>query len=208
MSDGVRLRTVALLARSAGLGVLENSLLHNPKVNLLAVATHRRLPRSEDPARGDRPEFPQFVTLCGRAGVRLIEADTRELAGDLSFIDDLGGVDVVASVSWRYMLSARALALPRLGAINLHRGKLPEFAGAEPVRRAIEAGRDTVTITAHMMVEEVDAGPSLAEVQLPTLWDGDTAPAIHAEVVKTRLLPLYPPLFDLALAACVARCHA
>ncbi len=200
-----RLRTVALLAREAGLSALRAGLLRNPAIDLACVAVHRRLPSSEDAARGERPEFAAFASTCRAAGVPLVEADTRPLAKDLDFLDGEPPIDLLVSVSWRYILSPRALGRPAWGALNLHRGQLPEYAGAEPVRRMIEDRRPDAVITAHLMVEEVDAGPILGTVHLPMGWDGVTPPAEHAEVVKRRLLPLYPRLLDLGVAALGAR---
>lgn len=196
-----RLRTVALVAREAGLATLERSLLTNPAFDLVAVAAHRQLPRSEDPMQGERPEFAAIARACGRAEVKLFDADTRSSAGELEFLDGLGPIDLLVSVSWRYILSAQALARGRVGAVNLHRGELPAFAGAEPVRRMIEAGREHAVITAHWMVAKVDAGPPLATVQLAFRDEEKRGGHQAVESVKRRLLPLYGPLLDLAVAA-------
>jgi methionyl-tRNA formyltransferase len=203
-----KLRAVGLVAREAGLATLTRSLLVHPGLEVVCIAAHRRLPRSEDPQRGERPEWAAMTSACASADVELVAADSLALAKDLDFLDGRGPIDIVCAVSWRYLLTPKALARPRLGAINLHRGALPEFAGAEPVRRAIEAGRIDAVITAHLMVEEVDAGPVLGSVHLPMSRDGSVAPTEHAEVVKQRLVPLYPALLDLAIAALRARTNA
>jgi methionyl-tRNA formyltransferase len=197
-------RVVALLARPAGLAVLEDCLLAHPGIELVAVATHRLRPRSEDPARSVRPEMAHFERLCEAARVPLIAADDRATATELPFLAGLPPIDLLCSVSWRFILSAAALRAPALGAINLHRGALPAYGGAEPVRRMLEDGCPDAVITAHLMVEEVDAGPTIATVQLPMNWDRRTSAAAHAELVKERLIPLYPRLMALAIAARVA----
>ena len=198
-------RTVALLAREAGLRVLVDSLLQNPAIELVCVATHRRLPRADDPNRGERPEFRELQRVCTERAVELVAVDDPTAARELAFLRQGAPIDLICSVSWRYILTKQALALARLGAINLHRGALPEFAGAEPVRRMLEAGCKEAVISAHLMVQEVDAGPVLATVRLPMDWDERTPIVEHAEVVKRELLSLYAPLMDLAIAACLAR---
>jgi methionyl-tRNA formyltransferase len=200
-----KLTTVALVARDAGVATLEQSLLCNPSIDLRCVATHRFLPKAESPEHRERPELAAIEAACRARGVPVVTADSRPLAGDLEFIQKLGQIDLICVVSWRFILSATALSYPRLGVINLHRGALPKYAGAEPVRRMIEEGCLDAVITAHLMVEEVDAGPVLGSVHLPMQWDGATPPAVHAETVKRRLLPLYPKLLDLAIAS-VAAC--
>jgi methionyl-tRNA formyltransferase len=203
-----RLRTAALLGREAGFGVLRDGLLRNPEVQLVAVAAHSRLPRSEDPRCGPRPEYPGISRLCEEHGIPLVAVDAPDEAHDLEFFAPFEPLDLVCAVSWRYMLSPRGLGRPALGCINLHRGRLPEYAGAEPVRRMIEDGLPEAEITAHLMVEEVDAGPVLAAVRLPIRRDPGRTAAQEAERTKLRLLPLYAPLLDLAIGALLARARS
>jgi len=81
----------------------------------------------------------------------------------------------------------------------------PEFAGALPVQRAIEAGVKAVAITAHEMVTEIDAGREIARVWHPLAPLPPGREAVeYAEVVKTDLEPLYAPLCCLALQAKLA----
>lgn len=193
-----KLRTVGLLAREPGLRVLEEALLPSPMVDLLAVYTHARCPKLE--GGGPRPERAAYQTLCTRANVPLIALDY----ADSHLLEDLvraHQADLLLALSWRTILSAGLLASVKT-AVNLHRGALPDFAGAFPVQRAIEAGMSRVAITAHHMVEQVDTGPTIAMVWM------DIAPppptdnaAAYAERVKERLLPLYAPLALLALSA-------
>lgn len=198
-------RAVALLARPAGLSTLEGCLLDHPAIDLVAVVTHRRLPRAEDPNRGDRPDVAAFQRLCDGAGVPLHFADDRASASELPLLAQLGPIDLLCSVSWRHILTAAALRVPRLGAINLHRGQLPAYAGVEPVRRMLEDGCPDAVISAHLMVEAVDAGPMLGTVHLPLNWNRQGSAAAHAEIIKRRLLPLYPKLMALAIDATLAR---
>src|SRR5690348_12720964 len=96
-----RLRTVALVARDTGVAVLRDSLLRNAHVDLACVAAHRLRPRVEDPERGERPEWAEIDALCRAAGVPLVAADTRPLAGELEFLDAHGPIDLACAVSWR-----------------------------------------------------------------------------------------------------------
>ncbi|PWR25128.1 formyltransferase family protein [Zavarzinia aquatilis] len=194
-----KLKVVALLARRPGLLVLENALLADPEIEITALFTHGRLPRAEGGAtRGDLAEFARS---CTRGGVALNAVDGAE-ARDISPLLPAGPLDLLVALSWRYQVPASVLGRFSLGCINLHRGALPRYAGALPVQRAIEAGEDSVAITAHEMVPEIDAGAEIARVCLPIapLPTGQTA-ADYAEAVKARLEPLYAPLCRLAIAA-------
>lgn len=194
-----KLRVVALLARRPGLLVLENALLADDAIEIAAVFTHGRLPKAE--GGSERSDLADFTRLCAPAGVPLTAVDGAE-ARDIGPLLPAGPLDLLVALSWRYQVPARVLDRFGRGCINLHRGALPRHVGALPVQRAIEAGDDAVAITAHEMVPEIDAGAEIARVWLPIgpLPAGLDA-AAGAEVVKTRLEPLYAPLCRLAIAA-------
>lgn len=187
-----RLRTVALLGRAPGLRVLRDALIGNPRVELVAAFTHGHRPKAE--GGGERPEWADYEKACREANIPLCVLDLPE-ARELAKYLPAEPFDLLLSLSWRCILSRAVLERPRVAAVNLHRGALPEYAGAEPVRRAIEAGERRVAITAHRMVETVDAGPVLDIV-----WFGidplpaGMAPARYAEEIKAKLVPLYAPL--------------
>jgi predicted O-methyltransferase YrrM len=205
---GKPFRTIGLLARPAGLAVLQHSLLRNPDIDLVAVATHRFNPVSEDPLRGERPEYGAFHAICAAHGIPLISIDDVATGRDLDVLDGYTPFDLLCSVSWRFIVSPRALALARVAAINLHRGKLPEYPGAEPVRRMIEDGEREAVITAHVMVEEVDAGEILATAAAPIrALEGRSSHEL-AEVVKEELVALFPPLMNEAIRAVATRASA
>jgi methionyl-tRNA formyltransferase len=197
-----RLKTVAILGRETGLAVLRDALIGNPLVELDTVFTHGRLPKGE--GGGERPELAAFREACDRAGVRLSTLDL-PAARRLEEFLPAEPFDLLVSLSWRALVSPAGLARARVGTVNLHRGALPAYRGAAPLRRAIEAGERRVAITAHGMVEEVDAGPVLAtvwmDIEAPPA--GTTAVA-HASTVKARLVPLYAPLARLAIASVAA----
>lgn len=192
------LRTVALLGRGPGLAVLKDALLDNPRIELLGVVTHGRLPKGE--GGGPRPELNSYEAICRDRRIPLTVLDfPAALTVEEHLPDDL---DLLLVLSWRFILRPAALAKPRVGGINLHRGALPEYAGAEPVRRAIEAGETRTAITAHRLAEEIDVGPEIARVWMdmpppPAPMSGTE----QAELIKERLLRLYAPLARLAIEA-------
>ncbi|MGM0444334.1 MAG: formyltransferase family protein, partial [Fibrobacterota bacterium] len=107
--------------------------------------------------------------------------------------------DLLVSVSWRMLIPPSILAIPRFGGVNLHRGFLPRYKGAEPVRRALENGDHEIGITAHVLAEEIDAGEVLAVVRHPVL-SGYTH-SLHdlTECLKSEITPLFGPLLIEAL---------
>ncbi|MBM3565537.1 MAG: hypothetical protein FJX42_05435 [Alphaproteobacteria bacterium] len=187
-----RLRTIALLGRIPGLHVLRDALIGNPRIQLIAVYTHGHRPKAE--GGGERPELADFRRVCARENVPLRVLDFPEARTvERHFPEE--PFDLLLSLSWRHILTPAALVRPRVAAINFHRGDLPTYAGAEPVRRAIEAGEKRIAITAHRMIEDVDAGEVLDTVwmDIEPMPNGMTS-AAYAEDVKKCLIPLYAPL--------------
>ena len=70
--------------------------------------------------------------------------------------------DLLVVVAYGQILPAPVLAIPRLGAINVHASLLPRHRGAAPVARAILAGDAETGVTIMKMDEQLDHGPILA----------------------------------------------
>ena len=66
--------------------------------------------------------------------------------------------DLILSVYYRNMISSRILALPRLGAFNLHGSLLPKYRGRAPINWAVLHGESRIGMTLHRMVKSADAG--------------------------------------------------
>jgi phosphoribosylglycinamide formyltransferase-1 len=68
--------------------------------------------------------------------------------------------------------------------LNVHPSLLPRFRGLRAVERALEAGVEETGVSVHFMVEEVDAGPVVAQEAVPVV-PGDTR-----ETLLERLHPV------------------
>ena len=78
--------------------------------------------------------------------------------------------DVGLVVGAGYMRILSRVFLERFPAVlNVHPSLLPEFRGLRAVERALEAGVGETGVTVHFMVEEVDAGPIVAQERVPVL---------------------------------------
>jgi methionyl-tRNA formyltransferase len=70
--------------------------------------------------------------------------------------------DLLVVVAYGQIIPASVLAIPRLGAVNVHASLLPRHRGAAPVARAILAGDVETGVTIMRMDEKLDHGPILA----------------------------------------------
>jgi phosphoribosylglycinamide formyltransferase-1 len=74
--------------------------------------------------------------------------------------------------------------------LNTHPALLPAFPGWHAVEEALAAGVPVTGCTVHVATVDMDAGPVLAQEEVPVL-PGDTAETLH-ERIKTVERVLYP----------------
>jgi methionyl-tRNA formyltransferase len=89
---------------------------------------------------------PTFIARV--SGIKPIVAATR--------------VDALLCWAFPWKVPAEVLALPALGAINLHPSSLPKYRGPLPLAWALRNGDDRIGVTWHRMTNRFDAGPVLA----------------------------------------------
>ncbi len=107
------------------------------------------------------------AALVGKAtsrGVPVFVQPRRDWAGGEGFLASLreSRADLFLVFSYSLILDARILGLPRLGAVNLHSGKLPEYRGGNPVNWAIINGETEAGVTLHWLDTGIDTGPVIA----------------------------------------------
>ena len=70
--------------------------------------------------------------------------------------------DLLVVAAYGYLLPAPALAIPRLGCINVHASILPRWRGAAPVHHALLAGDTQTGVSIMQMDAGLDTGPVLS----------------------------------------------
>ncbi len=142
---------------------------------------------------GDRRDAFAFVR-ARRAGVPAEHVDPGDFARREDFDRELAervashGVELVVGAGYMRVLSPAFLE--RFPAVlNVHPSLLPEFRGLRAVERALEAGVEETGVTVHYMVEEVDAGPVVAQEAVPVV-PGETKESLLGRLhpVEHRLL--------------------
>lgn len=79
--------------------------------------------------------------------------------------------DVGVLVDYANLLPYEILSQPSKGFLNIHPSLLPRWRGAAPIQRAIMAGDDVTGISIMQMTTKLDAGPVLAQHEMPILSD-------------------------------------
>ena len=87
-------------------------------------------------------------------------------------------VDALVVVAYGQILPAAALAVPKLGCINIHASLLPRWRGAAPIQRAILAGDCVTGVTIMRMETGLDTGPILA-TRKADIGLRDNAQSVH-----------------------------
>lgn len=106
--------------------------------------------------------------------------------------------DFLFSFYFREMIQARFLAVPRLGAYNLHGSLLPKYRGRAPINWVLVNGETETGITLHAMTPKPDDGDIVGQTQLPIEWD-DTALSLtlkSAEAGRALVRDVVPKLLD------------
>jgi methionyl-tRNA formyltransferase len=106
--------------------------------------------------------------------------------------------DVSVVVAYGHILVREVLDVPVHGSINLHASLLPKLRGAAPVEWAITRGHDRTGVTVMRMVEAMDAGPILHQVEEP-IGDQETASDLRARLSEIGAQALVEALALLSL---------
>lgn len=91
--------------------------------------------------------------------------------------------DLILSVYYRHMIGTKILALPRLGAWNMHGSLLPKYRGRAPINWAVLHGESRIGMTLHRMVKSADAGAIVDQEGV------DLDPRDTAEQAFRKVLP-------------------
>jgi len=106
--------------------------------------------------------------------------------------------DVLVVAAYGLILPPEALALPRLGCLNIHASLLPRWRGAAPIQRAIEAGDAETGITIMQMDAGLDTGPMLLR-RTVGIAPEDTAASLHDKLAHLGAEAIVEALARLAV---------
>jgi methionyl-tRNA formyltransferase len=162
------------------------SVLLKHKVEVALVLTH-----PDSPA--EKIWFDSVNELAAAHGLPTITPDDPNAANTVERIRALRP-DFLFSFYYRHMLKTALLAIPGLGALNMHGSLLPKYRGRVPVNWAVINGESETGATLHYMTAKPDAGDIVDQQAVPILPDDTAADVLHkvtaaAARVLDRSLP-------------------
>ena len=97
--------------------------------NIVLVATHRD-------ARGESPWYPSVAELARSRGIEPVFMENPRDPESIARLRN-AAPDLLFSFYYRRLLPQEMLAVPRLGAFNMHGSLMPRFRGRAPVNWAV-----------------------------------------------------------------------
>ena len=179
-------RAVVFAYHNVGVRCLKVLLAHRVEIPL--ILTH-----ADDPV-----EDIWFASVARAAAEYGIPAIIPEDANDHAVVERVAACrpDFLFSFYYRRMLKSPLLALPRLGALNMHGSLLPKYRGRAPVNWAVLHGETETGATLHYMTEKPDNGDIVGQTRVPILPD-DTAREVFDKVTVAAEITLDGVIADL-----------
>ena len=156
------------------------------------------------------PEFPADIVLvlsnrssapglkrARDAGIPARAIDHRRFKGDRAAHEAeinaallAAEIEIVCLAGYMRLLTPLLVGAWRGRMLNIHPSLLPAFPGLHTHARAIAAGVKLHGCTVHLVTEQMDEGPILAQAAVPVL-EGDTADTLADRVLAQEHL-IYP----------------
>ena len=185
---------VGFLARKHGLNGLK-ALIDSNVYNVVCVFTHKLKPKSEDVNRLEREDFVDYVNICETNDIPIYAVDSKQDMNKINeVLQEIADFDFIVSISWRKLIPENQLAMPKIAGINLHRGNLPDYAGAEPIKRALINKENEIYITSHILEKEIDSGKIISNYQHRVNYDNESSLNNNVERLKNEITPCFGPL--------------
>ncbi|MEI8037712.1 MAG: formyltransferase [Verrucomicrobiota bacterium] len=126
-----------------------------------------------------------FKTPALAAREHAIPVHTPQSVNTPEWIEKIAAMqpDLILSVYYRQMIGPEILAIPALGAFNMHGSLLPKFRGRAPINWAVLHGAPRIGMTLHRMVRRPDAGAIVDQEGV------DISPQDTAEQAFRKVLP-------------------
>ncbi len=164
--------------------------------SLVSAARHPKFPADIVLVLSNRPNAPG-LKRARDAGIPARAIDHRLFKGDRAAHEAeinaallAAEVEIVCLAGYMRLLTPLLVGAWRGRMLNIHPSLLPAFPGLHTHARAIAAGVKLHGCTVHLVTEQMDEGPILAQAAVPVL-EGDTADTLADRVLAQEHL-IYP----------------
>lgn len=162
---------------------------------LLDLGAEVGLVVTHEDAAGENIWFPSVRDLALSAGIPFTTPPDVNAPEALQAVVE-AGPEYLFSFYFRQMFRPELLALPTLGALNLHGSLLPKYRGRAPVNWVLVNGETETGVTLHYMDEKPDHGDVVAQRGV-TIGREDTALSLTRKLATQAAILLgevYPAL--------------
>ena len=178
-------------------------------VSLVGAARDPDYPAEIVLVLSNRPTAPG-LDRARDAGIPARAIDHRPFGGDRAAHEaeinaalEAAKVEIVCLAGYMRLLTPLLVGAWRGRMLNIHPSLLPAFPGLHTHARAIAAGVKLHGCTVHLVTEQMDEGPILAQAAIPVL--ADDTPDILADRVLVQEHVIYPAALDAFASGRAAR---
>jgi len=179
---------VGFLSRSHGYAVLEE-LVKRENILIKKIFTHSLNPLSQDPTRSIRNDFYLFKKICDENKIKLEKIDSKE---DKNL--EIPECDYIIEVSWRYFIPKEISLKAKKKAFGIHRGKLPEYAGSEPIKQALMKNENYIILSVHDLLAKIDMGEVINKMKYPVNYNSNETLDENVQRLRDEITSLFPKL--------------
>ena len=154
--------------------------------NVVAVVTHK-----DDP--GETIWFGSVAEVAAEHGIPVRTPEDPNVPPFMAEVRHMRP-DLIFSFYYRHLLSPEILAMPPIGAINLHGSLLPKYRGRAPLNWVLVQGEQITGVTLHHMDARADHGDIITQRAVPIAVE-DTALTLSRKLTaaaRALLAETYP----------------
>ena len=192
MNKNNKIRCVALVAREHGLSTLRE--LQSTNNYQIAIFTHKFNPKSYDAETKIIDDFDDFQLFASQNKIPLYTIDSTDQKKLLEDFASKNEFEFLLSISWRYLIPPQVFEKAEFGAINLHRGDLPKYAGVEPIRKALENNEERIAVCCHHITKNYDEGEVIFKSYHDSNYDEGMSLELNIERLKKEITKYFPEL--------------
>ena len=133
--------------------------------------------------RGRALRAPPAKELASRHSDPRAAAGASEQRGRARLRCERSRPDAIVIAAYGQILKQALLDIPKRGSLNVHASLLPRWRGAAPAAGAILAGDERTGVSIQEIVLALDAGPVLAQRELP-IADDDTTGSLNEKLSR------------------------